>query len=76
MLKAEELQNIVILEIVEPIGNRTNIQPKEVRDEIYKRFKEHKPWKEVFEVVEDEDLRNKYINLFEKLEDEKNREVA
>lgn len=76
MLKAEEIQNIVMLEIIAPIENRPNIQPKEIRDEIYKRYKEHRPWKEVFEVIEDKDLRNKYIDLFEQIEYEKNREAA
>lgn len=62
----EEIKYVVMLEIVCPEYPDDTLSDEE-RDEIYRLFKEHKPWNEVFSPIKDERLKRKYIEFFEKL---------
>lgn len=71
----KEIQTLAILEIVSPITDghlSTLIEDESVRKAIYKRFKESKNWEYVFEPIEDETKRSRYIELFNRLDDEQN----
>lgn len=55
-----------MLEIIAPseFAEKSIELPQEVRNEIKERFFNKCSWEEVFAPIDDEDLRQKYIELF------------
>lgn len=59
-----------MLEIIAPseFAEKSIELPQEVRNEIKERFFNKCSWEEVFAPIKDEDLRQKYIELFNEID--------
>lgn len=71
----KEIQNLVILELVAPNPDEYDkclIEEQSVRDAIFERFKAKENWDKVFEPIENIEQRNRYIELFNRLDNEQN----
>lgn len=79
MLKNSEIQMLMLLEVVAPSsdGGPHNILvlPSIVREEIMQKFSNKEPWENVFEPISDETIRNKYIELFNYLDERDDTEL-
>lgn len=64
------MKNLVMLEIIAPseFAEKSIELPQEVRDEIKERFFNKCSWGEIFAPIKDEDLRQKYIELFNEID--------
>jgi hypothetical protein len=64
------MKNLVMLEIIAPseCAEKSIELPQEVRNEIKERFFNKCSWEEVFAPIKDEDLRQKYIELFNEID--------
>lgn len=76
-MTTEEMKMVLMLEIIAPSedyicedGDKRTKLSEEERESIRKAYEEKKPWKEVFAGVKREDLRDKYIHLFEYIDDQ------
>lgn len=70
----KEIQNLIMVEIIAPSNDfehpSSATLTEECRNEIYTRFKAKESWERVFEPIEDKDIRIKYVELFNKLDED------
>lgn len=72
-MTGKEIQNLVILEIVSTNPDYPHdpiVSDESARNEIFKRYKEGLSWEEVFEPIQNIEHRNRYIDLFNKIDEE------
>lgn len=67
MLTNAQIKNILIVEILSPENKHLT---KEQKDDIYNKYKQKLTPVEYFSCIEDEHIRNKYIELFNSLDDD------
>lgn len=78
MLKNDEIINLLMVEIVTPSPDVQHQNPglnEAIRNKIYEAFKAKEPWEKVFECITDDNIRNKYIELFNKLSEKDDTEL-
>lgn len=67
-LSASEVKNLLLLEIIAPAIPKLSPLTSKERHELVKNIRAELPWKEVFLPIRNIDLRNKYIELFEHID--------
>ena len=69
----EEIKLVVMLEIISPEDIKgPYVLPEATRAKIRDNYKAHLSWEEVFAPIEDDKLRDKYIKLFNRLDEDDN----
>lgn len=69
----EEIKRVLMLEIIAPEDIKDiRVLPEAIRAQIHENYKQNLGWEEVFAPIKDEKLREKYIKLFKRLDEDDN----